>query len=89
MRLSLCCPFQWDNDLPFLASLLTLQSDKEMCFTKTLDNNGNDLARGWKNSYRQVTCFLTTDMTNLRKYALKYRIRKMPKEELRERVLGR
>ena len=34
---------------------LALQSEKELCFTNVLDNNGNDLARGWKNSYRQVT----------------------------------
>ena len=33
---------------------LALQSERELCFTNVLDNNGNDLARGWKNSYRQV-----------------------------------
>ena len=33
---------------------LALQSEKELCFTNVLDNNGNDLARGWRNSYRQV-----------------------------------
>ena len=32
---------------------LALQSEKELCFTNVLDNNGNDLARGWRNSYRQ------------------------------------
>lgn len=33
--------------------LLALQSESELCFTDILDNNGNDLARGYKNSYRQ------------------------------------
>ena len=41
---------------------LALQSERELCFTNVLDNNGNDLARGWKNSYRQVNaeCYINT-----------------------------